>query len=231
MKPSTGLWILRLRRCGMTGGTPRVSRSFRMASQFPGSSSRTDRALVGDQDFGRGTGLIHDGLIAFDIRGFARRERHRHRQVQSIGSQVDLGREATTRTAKIFARTPPFFAPAVCWWARTIVLSIIWTVSWPSPLSLRASRMTSHILATVQRRNWRQTELRLPNCSCRSRQGTPVRAIQNTPSRIRRWSAGGLPLRAPSRTRKGEKNAHSSSSINPRTKALLPKSSLEQELR
>ena len=62
--------------------------------------------------------------------------------------------------------------------------------------------------------------------SCRSRQGTPVRAIQNIPSGIRRWSAGGRPERPPDPTTNGAKNAHSSSLIRPRTTAALQKPAL-----
>jgi hypothetical protein len=45
----------------------------------------------------------------------------------------------------------------------------------------------------------------------------PVRAIQNTPSSVSLWSFGGRPDFPPLETRKGSKNAHSPSDINPRT--------------
>lgn len=66
-----------------------------------------------------------------------------------------LGREATARTAKTLVFKTPFFAPAACWCARTMVESIIWTLSWPAPVSLSAWSITSHPPDSVQRRNWR----------------------------------------------------------------------------
>jgi hypothetical protein len=56
----------------------------------------------------------------------------------------------------------------------------------------------------------------LPKYSGRSRQATPVRAIQKIPSRTRRWFFGRLPLPAPRETANGSRQAHSLSLNKPR---------------
>ena len=43
-------------------------------------------------------------------------------QAVTVGTQVELRREAAPRAAKCLGQLPPF-APAACWWARTTVLS------------------------------------------------------------------------------------------------------------
>lgn len=44
---------------------------------------------------------------------------------QASDGHVDLGAQATARTTKGLIFSPPFFAPAACWWARTMVESTI----------------------------------------------------------------------------------------------------------
>lgn len=44
---------------------------------------------------------------------------------QCIDQGVDLGAQSTSGTAESLPIRGPPFAPAACWWARTIVLSII----------------------------------------------------------------------------------------------------------
>ena len=113
-------------------------------------------ALVAHEHLGLRPRLGHDRRLALDVGDLAAGEDHRDRQAQAVGPQMDLGREATARAAKTLVLSARFFwAPAACWWARTIVLSIIWTLSWPSPLSLRAASSTSQTPDSVQRRNCR----------------------------------------------------------------------------
>jgi hypothetical protein len=85
--------------------------------------------LVGQEDLGSWTRLLHERAIAARVGRFPRRQRYRDGETQGIGPDVDLGREATSRASKILrfraCFRPPFLAPPACWWARTIVLSII----------------------------------------------------------------------------------------------------------
>jgi hypothetical protein len=57
------------------------------------------------------------------IMGLASGEHQPHRQAVLVDDGIDLGVQSATRTTDgvIFA---PFFAPAACWWARMIELSI-----------------------------------------------------------------------------------------------------------
>ena len=57
-------------------------------------------AFVGNQNLWNRAGLIHDRFVTLDVRGFARRERHSDGKADAVGSQMDLGRVATSRTAK-----------------------------------------------------------------------------------------------------------------------------------
>jgi hypothetical protein len=47
---------------------------------------------------------------------------------EGITGRMDLGRQTSAGATDTFLGTTTFFAPALCWWARTIVLSI-WAYS------------------------------------------------------------------------------------------------------
>jgi len=72
-------------------------------------------ALVGQQHAGLGTGLRHHRGITLDVRGLPTGQGDGDRQAQPVASQMDLGREATARTAQTLAFRAPFLsAPAAC---------------------------------------------------------------------------------------------------------------------
>ena len=48
-------------------------------------------------------------------------EAHRQRIAQRIDDGVNLGRQSSARAADRFVRPPFFRAPALCWWALTMV--------------------------------------------------------------------------------------------------------------
>ena len=171
---------------------------------------------IGQQDAGITVALIHQVGISRAVVSLAGAQDDAYGQPLGVGSEMDFGREATSRTTKSLALSP-LFKPAAQWCARTMVLSIICKVSAGPPLSARASSITSQTPLAVQRRNCRCTEFHLPSSDGRSRHGAPVRAIQKIASSTRRWSYGGRPPAAPGSARNGLKNAHSSSLINPRT--------------
>ena len=52
-------------------------------------------------------------------------EAHRQRIAQRIDDGVNLGRQSSARAADRFVRIPYFRAPALCWWALTMVASIM----------------------------------------------------------------------------------------------------------
>jgi len=92
---------------------------------------------------------------------------------------VDLSAQATAGAAKglIFS---PFFAPAACWCARTIVESRIkYSKSGSSAIAVKMRCQMPFALHRLKRR---KALFQLPNTSGRSRQGAQVRTIHSTPS-------------------------------------------------
>ncbi len=71
-------------------------------------------SLVGEQDTGLGTGLVHDRGIALHIGDLPAAQRDRDREAQSVAAEMDLGREAAARAAKTLVLIPFFSAPAAC---------------------------------------------------------------------------------------------------------------------
>ena len=142
-------------------------------------------------------------------------QHHSDGQPYSVATEVDLGAEPAPRTAEGVTLNPPF-SPAAQRCARTMVLSIICSMSRSPPLSASACRMTSHTPERHQRRYCRQTEFQLPNWSGRSRHGAPVRQTQSAPSNTRRWFSGGRPPRDEGVVRKGATRPHSLSVNRPR---------------
>ena len=53
----------------------------------------------------------------------ARRQQQRQELAGAVGTEVDFGAEATSAPPERLGLGIPFFAPAACWWARTMVLS------------------------------------------------------------------------------------------------------------
>ena len=68
-------------------------------------------AAIGQQDGGLGQVVGHHQIEAEIVRCLAGRDLRPHRQAGTVDAEVDLGREATPRTAETLARSPPF-APA-----------------------------------------------------------------------------------------------------------------------
>jgi hypothetical protein len=100
-----------------------------------------------------------------------------HRLEVVTDRDVDLGTEAPTGTSQRLGVLPPF-APAACWWARTIVESSSRFDNSESPPSVLSTRPQTSRLH--QRLNRLYDVFHGPNRSGKSRHGAPVRAIQNT---------------------------------------------------
>ena len=111
---------------------------------------------------------------------------------QGIDAGVDLGGQPASRTTDRLIVTVFFRAPAECWWARTIVASMNNSSRSASPR--RASATRDQTPPTSQRAKRTYTECQFPNLGGKSRQGQPVRAMNNTPSTKRRLSAARPPL-------------------------------------
>src|ERR1700727_2506801 len=152
----------------------------------------------GDRPFGgdglaEGIGVIgcighdHLGGQSRDQRGRLRRialltcgQREPHRTSQAANGHMDLRAQAAARAADRLIFRPPFFAPAACWWARTMVESTIrYSKSGSSDIASKIRHQTPLMLHRLKRRN---TLFQSPNASGRSRQGEPVRTIHSTPS-------------------------------------------------
>lgn len=85
-----------------------------------------------------------------------------------------------------------FWAPAACWWALTMVLSIMSASK--SVFVPSAFMIPSHLPRLHQRLKRVYVVCQLPSSGGRSRQGEPVRAIHSTASINRRLSAAVTPL-------------------------------------
>src|SRR5271169_566187 len=109
---------------------------------------------------------------------------------ERIDGGVDLGgQSAFAAPDRLVA---PFFgAPALCWWARTIVLSIIaYSLSGSAAKCLNIRSQTP---ALAQRLKRRCVLFQSPKRSGRSRQGAPLRYLHNTASTNRRLSLAFAP--------------------------------------
>ena len=94
-------------------------------------------ALVGHDEFGW---LILDQRLGlFDIRNLPRRENDPQWIAQGIDRHMQLCRQSAARAAD-FLEACFFWAPAECWWARTMVESINSCSKSASPHSAVATR-------------------------------------------------------------------------------------------
>lgn len=68
-------------------------------------------AAICQQDPRFGQVIVHDQIEAEMVRCLARRDVRPHGQASAVDAEVDLGREAISRTPETLSRSPPF-APA-----------------------------------------------------------------------------------------------------------------------
>lgn len=105
---------------------------------------------------------------------------------QGIGGGVDLGRQPTLAAPNRLLLAIPPFAPALCWWARTMVLSIMaYSVSASSAKCWKSVAQTPLLAQRVKRVC---TAFHGPYRSGRSRHGMPARYRYSTASTNRRLS-------------------------------------------
>jgi hypothetical protein len=102
-----------------------------------------------------------------------RREGEAGRVAERVDQGLDLRAQAAAAAPDRLVATPFLIAPALCWWARTIVLSIMAYSSSASLAKCRKTRSYTPALAQRPKRVW--TFFQGPNRSGRSRQGMPAR--------------------------------------------------------
>ena len=71
---------------------------------------------------------------------------------EGITGCMDLGRQTSAGVTNTFFGAITFFAPALCWWARTIVLSI-WAYSLSA--SAASTSKTRYQTSRLLQRMWR----------------------------------------------------------------------------
>src|SRR6185437_5518880 len=123
---------------------------------------------------------------AVKIMGLSWREMKAGRVAQCIAGGMYFSGQAALAAPDRLLRLIPPFAPAACWWARTMVESIMaYSLSESSARCSNTRFQTPRVLQRV----WRVWMTRKsPNRSGKSRHGIPARYRYNTPSTNSRLS-------------------------------------------
>ena len=118
-------------------------------------------------------GVLKQDVRPFKIMALPGREVKTGRIAQGIDCGVNLrAQTASAAPDSLFLRIPPF-APALCWWARTMVESIMAYSLSASCANASKTRCQTPVLL---QREWRVcTTRKSPKCSGKSRQGMPAR--------------------------------------------------------
>ena len=127
--------------------------------------------FIGNHDIGLHFGKQDIGAI--QIAGLSRRQQEAGRIAQSIDRGMDFGAQPATAAAYSLVLTPFLRAPALCWWARTMVLSIIAYSLSASPA--RCLKTFAYTPLLAQRLKRVCTLRNSPNRSGKSRHGIPAR--------------------------------------------------------
>ena len=69
--------------------------------------------------------VLEQDIGSLEVMGLSWREKKARRITQCINRGMDLGAQAAPAASDCLLFWPPPFAPALCWWARTMVESII----------------------------------------------------------------------------------------------------------
>ena len=97
-----------------------------------------------------GIDLIEQRFGLRDIGRLARRERRRNRVAERIDNGMNIGRQAAAGSSNGLVFAVFFGAPALCWWARTLVESI--DMYSASASSVKTLRMRANMPLSHQRR-------------------------------------------------------------------------------
>jgi hypothetical protein len=192
----------------------------------PIGNDRTDAPLAGGFAVGFGViSLVGQRRPGFDVRadveqdlelravaGLAAGEMEIERVAFEVGLEVDFRRESATREAERMAVLPPF-APAAETWARTTVLSNIWTRCAVLLASASAWKNASNAPLWLKRENRLQTLFQLPNSAGNARQETLLTVKKCIASRNLRSSRPLSPRRERHDRKSSIAKSHSSSVI------------------
>jgi len=167
----------------------------------------------------QGIKSIDQGLSLRYVRSFAASQKQTNRIFQSIHRSMNFCRQSATQAADVLR---PFFfwAPAACWWARTMVLSIKSITKSGSPDTASANR--AQVPFSHHRANRTYTLCQFPNSFGRSRHGEPVLAIQSTASKNNLLSLAVTPRSRCFPAQNGSNRDHWSSRNNNRSMPLSP---------
>ena len=168
-------------RDGLGAGAVRGDRGVDVVRAQVRSEGIGVEGLVGDQDLGGQAADERFGLG--DVVRLAGGETNAQRIAERIDGDVQLGAQPPARAPDGLILSPPF-APAACWWARTMVESSM-TYS-KSGSSAKALKRLSHTPAFDQREKRRKVLFQAPTSAGKSRHGAPVRATHSTDSTNRR---------------------------------------------
>jgi hypothetical protein len=184
-------------------------------------------ALVSEQVFEGRT--ADQALCLRDIGDLACRQDEADRIAEGVDGNADLRAQAAARTPDRLIFGPPFWAPAACWCARTMVESMIrYSRSGFSPSSVKSRFQTPFF---AHRRKRLNTLFQLPNSSGRSRHGAPARTSHSTASTNKRLSAPCRPLSPFLPGISGSIRCHCPSVNARRIKIALPSRDLESHSR
>jgi hypothetical protein len=129
-------------------------------------------SLVGQRRPGFDIGAdVEQGFELRAVTGLAAGEMELERIAFEVGLEVDFRRESAARATERMTVLPPF-APAAETWARTTVLSNIWTRCAVSLASASAWKNASNTLLRLSRENRFQTLFQLPNSAGNARHET-----------------------------------------------------------
>ncbi len=181
-----------------------------------GSQPIVVEAFVGEQSVEVEAGDKRFGAKA--VVALTGQEQEAAQIAQGIDQGDDLCGQPAARVSDRLILSPPL-APVPCWWTRTMVPSMIAYSKSGSADKLWKRLSNTPFLA--QRRKRVATEFHLPKLACRSRQGEPVRAIQNTASTNKRLSSAVRPGSPGLPGSSGAIRAHCASLKTRRSKADL----------
>jgi hypothetical protein len=183
--------------------------------------------LVSEQVFEGKT--LDQALCLTDIGDLTCRQDKADRIAESVDGNADLRAQTAARTPDRLIFGPPFWAPAACWCARTMVESMIrYSRSGFSPSSVKSRCQTPFF---AHRRKRRNTLFQAPNSSGRSRHGAPARTNHNTASTNKRLSEPCRPLSPFLPGINGSIRCHCPSVNARRIKIALPSCDLESHSR
>jgi len=144
---------------------------------LPRRQERLDHTLIGIEGFVGQHGICfhlrQERVGALQIMRLTTGQEERKRVAQRVDREMDFCAQPTFAAPDRLIFAVFFWAPALCWWARTMVLSIMAYSLSASAASISNIFFQTPLLAQRENRVW--IFIGSPNRSGRSRQGIPAR--------------------------------------------------------